>query len=76
MQWSFQGVAAVCSLSLRPGGAARLTKRNWQCQELRAQRLDLHKNFELLHKGFGGDPSQSSVSRSSKKETELGMLAN
>lgn len=77
MQWSFQGVAAVGSLSLRPGGAARLTKRDWQCQELRAQRLDLHKNFELLHKGlFGGDPSQSSVSRSSEKERERGMFAN
>lgn len=52
MQWSFQGVAAVCSLSLSPGGAARLTKPDWQCQELRAQRLDLHKNFELLQKCF------------------------
>lgn len=50
MQWSFQGVAAVCSLSLGPGGAARLTKPDWQCQELRVQRLDLHKNFELLQK--------------------------
>lgn len=77
MQWSFQGVAAVCSLSLHPGGAARLTKTDWQCQELRAQRLDLHKNFELLHKClFGGDPSQSSVSRTSKRETELGVFAN
>lgn len=63
MQWSFEGVAAVCSLSLGPGGAARLTKPDWQCQERRVQRLDLHKNFELLQKCFfeGGEIPLSAV---------------
>lgn len=79
MQWSFQGVAAVCSLSFSSGGAARLTKPDWQCQELRAQRLDLHKNFELFQKCFFRGKSlsvQSEQSKVARKKTGLVTFVN
>lgn len=63
LQRSVQGVGVVCSLSLRPGGKARLTKPGWHSQELREQRLDFYiRALGPLYKGsLWGNPIHRGV---------------
>lgn len=67
MQWSVQGVSAVCSLSLHPEGIGQANQTRLALP--RTQRLDLHKSSELPHKCFlWGNPFHGRVSSQRIKE--------